>query len=89
MVVNRHRQLLLGLFLANDILIEKSFDFSRTGQLGFDRGNALHLVFFQNRIADRYTLVTDVSSGMVAGGRDQFSYCILRFLAKRTTKYFF
>ena len=63
-VVNRDRQLLLGLFLPDDVLVEESFHFLRLGQLvgnaGLGSGAA---VVFENGVADRDALVANVGAG--------------------------
>ena len=83
-VVDRHRQLLLGGFLADHVLIEEFLHFQRFGDLvGSSRGR-FDLVVFQDRVADRDALVADVCARIVAGGGDQLSDYVLALMAKRT-----
>ena len=49
MIVNRYRQHFLGAFLADNIVIENTFDFMRLGQLA-DRRGSLILHFFTNNV---------------------------------------
>ena len=68
-VVNRHRQLLLGLLLADHVLVEEAFHFLRLGQLiGGGGGRRRGAVVFQDGIADRHALVANVGPGIIAGG---------------------
>ncbi len=83
-VVDRHRQFLLGGFLADHVLIQKLLYFQRLGDLVGSSGGRLDLVVLQNRVADRDALVADVRARIVAGGRDQLSDYVLALMAKRT-----
>jgi hypothetical protein len=68
-VINSNGEFLLGLFLADHILIEKGFDFLGLGQLIWSRGRRCgRAVIFQNRIANRNAFVANVSPGIVAWG---------------------
>jgi hypothetical protein len=88
-VVNGNRQLLLGLLLADDVLVEEHFDFLRLGQVvGSGSGVGLGTVVFQNRVADGHALVTDVGPRVVAGRGDQFGDGILGFVAERAAQNF-
>jgi len=71
MVIDRHRQLLLGLFLANDVLVEEGLYLLRLGELvrGAGRGGGGAIVF-ENGIANRDALVADVGPWVVARRRD-------------------
>ncbi len=84
MVVDRDRQLLLGGFLPDDVLIEKFLYFQRLGNLVGDPAGGSDLVVFQNRVADGDALVADVRPRIVAGGRDQLSDYVLALVAKGT-----
>jgi hypothetical protein len=68
-VVDRDRQLLLGLLLPDYVFIEEGLYFLRFGQLirssGGGRGCA---VVFKNGIADRYALVANIGPGIIARG---------------------
>src|SRR5205085_8109552 len=70
-VVNGDRQLLLGLLLTDNVLVEESLYLLRFGKLvrGL-RGRSRGAVVFQNGIADRHALVTNVGARITAGGRD-------------------
>ena len=88
-VVDRHRQLLLGLLLPDDVLVEEGLYFLRLGKLvrsGDCRG--CRAVIFQDGIADRYALVANVGPRIIAGGRNQFRDRVLRFVAERTAQDF-
>src|SRR5579872_3901794 len=43
-------------------------------------------IIFENRIADSYTLVTNIRLGIVGGGGDQLSDNVLAFVAEGTTQ---
>src|SRR6202040_1833663 len=87
-VVNRHRQFLLGLLLADYVLIEKTLYFLRLGQLiGGGGGRRRGAVIFQDGIADRHALVAYVRPGIIAGGRNKLGHCVLRLVAERTAQH--
>src|SRR4029077_17900059 len=44
-------------------------------------------VVFEDRVADRYALVTNVCPGIVAWRRDQFRDRVLRLVAERTAQH--
>src|SRR5579863_10017199 len=89
-VVNRYCQLLLGLLLADHVLVEESLDFSRLGKLvGSGRGRGGGAIVFENRVADGHALVADVRPGIVTRGRDQLGYGVLRLVAERAAQNFF
>ena len=68
-VVNRHRQLLLGLLLADYVFVEEALYFLRLGQLiGGGGGGRRRAVVFQDGIADRHALVANIGPGIIAGG---------------------
>src|SRR4029077_114133 len=46
-------------------------------------------VVFEDRVADRYALVTNVCPGIVAWRRDQFRDRVLRLVAERTAQHLF
>src|SRR2546425_991332 len=88
MVVNGYGQLFLWPILADDILIQEFLDLLWPLQaLGADRG-ALRLVVLQDGVAYCYTLVTDISLGIVAGSGNQLSHHLLAFVTKRTSQCF-
>ncbi len=89
-VIDRDRQLFLGLLLANDIFVEEYLDLLRLGQM-VGRGSSLRFgaIVFQDGVADRDALIANVSPRIIAGGRDEFGNCILRLMAERTAETFF
>src|SRR6185503_13657782 len=67
MVVNRYRQFLLGLLLADDVFVEEGLDFMRLRELV--RGRSWwrrRPVIFENRVADRNAFVADIRARVVA-----------------------
>jgi hypothetical protein len=75
------------LFLPDDVLIEEDLDFLRLGKLvGNRRLGSGGAIVFEDRIADRNALVTDVSAGIVTRRGDQLGDCVLRLVAKRTAQ---
>ena len=87
MIVDRDRQLFLGLLLPNYVFIKERFYFLRLGQLvGSAAGRSGRAVVFQNGIAHRHALVANVRPRVITGRRDQFGYRVLRFVAERTAK---
>src|SRR5580658_5277693 len=86
-VVNRNRQLLLGLLLPDDVFIEEGLDLLRLGQL-IGRGGlgSRRAVVFQDRVAYSHALIANISARIIAGRRDQFGYRILRLVAERTAQ---
>ena len=83
-VVDGHRQLLLGGFLPDHVLIQELLYFQGLRDLVRGSGGRLDLVVLQNRVADRDALVADVGAGIVAGGGDELSDYVLTLVAKRT-----
>ncbi len=87
MVVNRYRQLLLGLVLANHVLVQKGFHLVGLGQMiGCHRRMAVGPVILQNGIAHGNALVANVGPRIIAWRRNQLGHGVLGFMAKRTTK---
>jgi hypothetical protein len=84
MVVNRHRQLLLGGFLPDDVLIQEFFYFQGFGDLVGCSGRSLDLVVLEDRVADSNALIANVRTGIVAGRRNELSNYILTLVAERT-----
>ena len=67
MVVNRNRQLLLGLFLADDVFIEKRLDFLWLGKLiGSGGCRRRRTVVFKYGITNGHALVANISARVVA-----------------------
>ena len=85
-VVDGHRQLLLGGFLPDHVLIQKLLYFQRLGDLVRRPGRLIVPIVFQNRVADRDALVADVGARIIAGGGDELADYVLALMAKRTTQ---
>src|SRR6266853_673980 len=90
MVVDGDGKFFLGLLLPDDVLVEEGLYFLRLRQLVWDRSRRSRCaVIFEDRVAHRHALVTDVCPGIVAWRRDQFRHCVLRFVAERTAQHLF
>ncbi len=77
-VVNRYGQLLLGLLLSDDILIEEGFHFGRLGKLvGSRAGLRFGAVVFQDGVADGDALIADVGAGVIGWRGNQFRDSVL------------
>ena len=85
-VVNRHRELLLGAFLPDNVLIQILFQLQRLGEFMWTAVRLLMPVVLQNGVANGNALVADVRTRIVAGGRDQLPNNILAFVAERTAE---
>jgi hypothetical protein len=83
-VVNRYCQLLLGAVLPDHVLIEMLLYFQWLRELVRGRRRGVRLVVLEDRVADGDTLVTDIGTGVVAGGGNQLSDDILTLMAKGT-----
>ncbi len=89
-VVNRDGELLLGLVLADDVIVEEALHLLRLGQVaGSGRWMRLAAVVLKDRVANGYALVADVCARIVAGRRDQFGHGVLRLVAERAAQCFF
>ena len=90
-VVDRDGELLLGLVLADDVVVEEAFDFLRLGQVAGGGGGmrGLAAVVLKDGVADSDALIADVCAWIVAGRRDQLGYGVLRFVAERAAQRFF
>jgi hypothetical protein len=83
-VVDRDGQLLFGLVLADHVVVEEGLYFQRFGQVASGIGGMrLTAVVLEDRVADGYALVADVSARVVAWRRDQLAYGVLRLMAER------
>ena len=90
MVVDGDGELLLGLVLADDVLVEECLDLLRLGQMrGRGAGLGLAAVVFEDGVADGDALVADVGARVVGGRRDELGDGVLRFVAERAAKRFF
>ena len=80
----RDGQLLLGLFLADDIVVEEALDLLRLGQVagGCSGVCGIAAVVLKDRVADCDTLVTDIGPGIVRRRRDQLRDRVLGLVAK-------
>src|ERR1019366_6686244 len=83
-VVNRHRQLLLGGLLPDHVLIQELFHFQWFRDLVRGPGRRLDLVVLEDGIADSNALVADIRTRIVAGRGNQLSDYVLTLMAKRT-----
>ena len=83
MVVNRDRESFLRFLLADDVIVEVSFDVDRTRNFQRRFRDLFALALFRNDvIAELDTLVTDVN----AGARDQFLNFVLALTAEAAAK---
>jgi hypothetical protein len=65
-VINRNGELLLGLVLADDVLVEEGFDVLRLGQVRRRSSwMSFAAVVLENRVADPDALVADVRAGVI------------------------
>jgi hypothetical protein len=87
-VVHRHRELLLGGLLPDHVLIQEFLHLERLGELVGAGGGLLGLIVFENRVANGYALVTDVRTGIIAGGGDQLPDYILALMTERASQGF-
>src|SRR5439155_17481336 len=89
-VVNGYRELLLGLFLPNHVLVEEGLDLLWLWKLVWSgRCRGRRAVIFQNGITNCDALVANIGSRIVARRGDQLSDSVLRFVAERAAKNFF
>jgi hypothetical protein len=85
-VVNRYSKFLLGSVLTNDVLVQIFFQFKGAGKLT-RRSIALLLpVVFNNGIANRYALVTYISTRVITRRRNEFTDNVLTFVAEGTAE---
>ena len=83
-VVNRDGELLLGLVLADHVIVEEALDLSGLGEMaGGGGGSVAAAIVVEDGVADRHALVADIGARIVAGRRDQLGDGILRFMAER------
>jgi hypothetical protein len=83
-VVNRYRQLTLGGFLPDHVLIKKVFYFKWFGNFAGPGGRGLRLIVFKDRVADGDALVADVCPRIVAWRGYQLSNNVLALMTKGT-----
>jgi hypothetical protein len=86
MVVDRHRELLLGGLLADYVLVKEFFDFEGLRKLVRAARGCLGPVVFQDGVADRDAFITYIRPRIVARGRNQLPNDVLTLMAKRTPK---
>jgi len=89
-VVDCDGQLLLGLVLADHILVQKRLHLGWLGQVCWRRTSlSFTLVVFENGVAHRHALIADVRARVVRRRRDELGNGVLRFMAERTTERLF
>ena len=89
-VVDCDSQLLLGLVLAYDVIVEETFDLSWLGEMACGGGwNIAAAIVVEDRVTDGNALVADVGARVVAGRRDQLGHGVLRLVTERAAKCFF
>jgi hypothetical protein len=86
MVVNGHREFLLGGFLADDVLIQILLQLQWFWELVGSAVRLIVTIVFKDRIADRDAFIANVSTRVVAWRRDELSNNVLAFVAKGTTE---
>ena len=88
MVVNGDGKLLFGRLLPDHVFIQEGLNFLRFWKLvGSGGGWCCGAIIFQNRITDRYALIANIGSRIIAGGRNQLGHCVLRLMAERTAQH--
>src|SRR5436305_6971646 len=82
MLVDSDGELLLSLFLADDVIIEEGFDLDRCGQRRAAGGGLLLLIIGDDLVADIDALIANIN------GRpgNQLLDFVLRFAAERTAQ---
>ena len=90
-VVDGDGELLLGLVLADDKVVEEALDFLRLGQVAGGGGGVggVAAVVLEDRVADGHALIADVGARIVAGRRDQLGHGVLRLVTERAAQCFF
>ena len=86
MVIHSDRQLLLGGFLTNHILIQIFLQFQRPRQLAGGAVALIVTIVFNDRIAYSDAFVADVCPGIVTRRRNELTDNVLAFVTKRTAK---
>jgi len=84
MVVNRDRQLLLGLVLTDNVAVKERLDLRRAGQTPVRRAGLLALLVLENLLADAHALVANVRARIFRWRTDQLLHLLLRFMAEGT-----
>src|SRR5262249_48343818 len=82
MLIDCDGQLLLGLVLAYNVIIQKFLDLDRLWQWRAPRGSLLLLVIGNYLVANVYAFIADIDGGT----RNQLFYFVLRLSAKRTAQ---
>ena len=78
MVVHGHGELLLGLVLADDVLIEERANFLRLGQVNrCSGGGGFGAVVLEDRVAHGDALIADVGARIVRRRADQLRNRVL------------
>src|ERR1700728_4787459 len=86
MVVDRYRQLFLGSFLANNVLIQIFLEFQRAWQLARRTVALLVAVVFDDGIANGNAFIADIGPWIIAGRGNEFTDDVLALMAERTSK---
>ena len=86
MIINSHRQYLLGFLLPYHIIIQKLFDLYRFEQVNIHRirGFFLFVFFFNNICTQIHAFITDINACRAC---DHLAHLILCFIAKRTSDF--
>ena len=85
-VVDRHRQLPLGGFLTDHVLVQILLHFQRLGELMGRPVRLIVPVVLENRIADGDAFVANVRARIIARGGNQLADNVLAFMTEGTTE---
>ena len=84
MVVDRDSKFLLGLVLADDVIVKEALDLGWLGEMARGGGgNFAAAIVVEDRVAHGNALVADIGAWIIAGRRDQLGYRVLRLMAER------
>src|SRR6185437_11276713 len=89
MIVDRDRELLLGLLLPDDVAIEKGFDLRRPRQPPIRRRGLLALFVVENLLAYSNALVANIRAWIFGGRADELLDLILRLMTERASQRLF
>ena len=82
-VIDRHRQLLLGAVLPYDVAIEELLDLRRARKPARGGRSLFALLVFQNGLANADALIADIRPRIVRGRTDQLFHLFLRLVTER------
>jgi len=85
-VIDGNRELLLGSFLPDDVLVQEFLHFQGLGDFVGSSGRSLDLIVFENGITDSNALVADIGPRIIAWGGDELSDYVLTFMTERTSE---